>query len=413
MVISADNQPPWFKYLHLPVTAIEYPGGVKMNGSPVPNTIGEYDERFRIMADVAPVLIWMAGLDKLCYFFNQPWLDFTGRSMEQEMGNGWAEGVHPDDFDRCLRIYTTAFDAREDFRMEYRLKRHDGHYRWILDTGRKIVDENGDFRGYIGSCVDIQDMKDAEERSRVLQDQVYQAQKMEAIGALAAGLAHDLKNMMAVVRGNAELIVMETEEGGKVRTQASRITEAVDRASALVRKLLIFSRKEPMKKEWIDSAAMTGEMMGLIRASMPKTVSLLLDHPGDLWPVYGDVRMLEQVLLNLVTNARDAVGERGKVRISLRNVAFDGEERPNGMRPRGRYVALCVEDDGVGMTPEQMDRAFEPFYTTKPADQGTGLGLPVVYGIVKEHGGWVEVESAPGEGARFTVFIRADQEMPA
>ncbi|MHC1710018.1 MAG: nitrogen regulation protein NR(II) [Methanomassiliicoccales archaeon] len=384
-----------------------------MNGSQVPNTIDEYDERFRIMADVAPVLIWMAGLDKLCYFFNQPWLDFTGRTMEQEMGNGWAEGVHPDDFDRCLRIYTTSFDAREDFRMEYRLKRHDGQYRWILDTGRKIVDENGDFRGFIGSCVDVQDMKDAEERSRVLQDQVYQAQKMEAIGTLAAGLAHDLKNMMTVARGNAELILMRSDGDSKTRDQATRITEAVDRASALVRKLLIFSRREPMKMERIDSAAVIGEMMGLIRASIPKTVSLELDHPEDIWPTYGDVRMLEQVLLNLVTNAKDAVGEKGRVSISLRNAAFDGEERPNGARPVGRYVAMCVEDDGVGMSPQQIEHIFEPFYTTKTAGQGTGLGLPVVYGIVKEHGGWVEVESVPGKGSRFTVFIKADPETAA
>jgi PAS domain S-box-containing protein len=218
-----------------------------MNGLQVPNTITEYDERFRIMADVAPVLICMAGLDKLCYFVNQPWLDFTGRTMEQEMGNGWAEGVHPDDFDRCLRIYTSAFDAREDFRMEYRLRRHDGGYRWILDTGRKILDEKGDFRGYIGSCVDIQDLKDAEERARALQDQVYQAQKMEAIGTLAAGLAHDLKNMLLVVRGNAELIAMRTGSDDKVRDQAMKIVASSDRASELLRKLLIFSRREPMK----------------------------------------------------------------------------------------------------------------------------------------------------------------------
>jgi signal transduction histidine kinase len=257
--------------------------------------------------------------------------------------------------------------------------------------------------------MDIQDMKDAEERSRALQDQVYQAQKMEAIGTLAAGLAHDLKNMMTVVRGNAELILMGSEEGSKVRNQALRITEAADRATALVRKLLIFSRREPMKKDWIDSAAMIVEMMELIRATIPKAVSLELDSPQDIWPVYGDVRMLEQVLVNLVTNAKDAVGEKGTVRISLRNVSFDGsEERPNGERPTGMYVAMSVADDGVGMTQDQIDHAFEPFFTTKPADKGTGLGLPIVYGIVKEHGGWVEVESAPGKGARFTVFVQAD-----
>ncbi len=385
-----------------------------MDGLQVPNTITEYDERFRIMADVAPVLIWMSGLDKLCYFFNRPWLDFTGRTMEQEMGNGWAEGVHPDDFDRCLRIYTSAFDAREDFRMEYRLRRHDGEYRWILDTGRRILDEKGDFRGYIGSCVDIQDLKDAEERARALQDQVYQAQKMEAIGTLAAGLAHDLKNMLLVVRGNAELIAMQTGPDGKVRDQAMKIVASSDRASELLRKLLIFSRREPMKKEMVDSAAALKELMGLVRAIVPKSVSVELDAPEDLWPVYGDVRMLEQVMLNLVTNARDAVGGEGSIRIVMRNRPFDGkEETPEGTFPIGRYVSMDVVDTGTGMTPEQIGHVFEPFFTTKAAGEGTGLGLPIVYGIVKEHGGWVEVESSPGQGSRFTIFVRADPETGA
>ncbi|RYD72580.1 MAG: PAS domain S-box protein, partial [Sphingobacteriales bacterium] len=113
------------------------------------------EEQFRVMADSAPVLIWIAGPDKLCYFFNAGWLNFTGRTLEQEYGNGWAEGVHPDDMERCLEIYTTSFDARRDFKMEYRLKRYDGVYRWIVDTGKPRYNTDGEFAGYIGSCMDI------------------------------------------------------------------------------------------------------------------------------------------------------------------------------------------------------------------------------------------------------------------
>src|SRR5439155_4985512 len=132
----------------------------------------ESESRFRIVADAAPVLIWMAGVDKLCTFFNKPWLKFTGRSVEQELGNGWAEGVHPDDLQKCLKIYTEAFDARKAFVMQYRLRRSDGEYRWISDQGVARYDSNGKFSGYIGSCVDITDLINKDEALREFEERV-------------------------------------------------------------------------------------------------------------------------------------------------------------------------------------------------------------------------------------------------
>jgi PAS domain S-box-containing protein len=132
----------------------------------VDNTLQESEARFRLMADNAPVLIWISNTDKLCTWFNQPWLDFVGRPMEKELGNGWAENVHPDDFDQCLRVYTESFDARQPFRMDYRLRRHDGEYRWVHDTGIPLLDPGGTFTGYIGSCIDITELKQAEEELR-------------------------------------------------------------------------------------------------------------------------------------------------------------------------------------------------------------------------------------------------------
>src|SRR5262249_19920527 len=127
----------------------------------------ESEARFRTVADCAPVMIWMAGTDKLCNFFNQAWLEFTGRSLKQEMGNGWAEGVHPSDLDRCFKTYIEAFDLRKPFTMEYRLRRHDGKYRWISDTGAPRYDDQGNFNGYIGSCVDVTERKLTEEKFRL------------------------------------------------------------------------------------------------------------------------------------------------------------------------------------------------------------------------------------------------------
>ena len=132
----------------------------------------ESESRFRIVADSAPVLIWMAGVDKLCTFFNKPWLKFTGRSLEQELGNGWAEGVHPDDLQRCLKIYSEAFDARKAFVMQYRLRRYDGEYRWISDQGVARYDSNGKFSGYIGSCVDITDLINKDQALREFEERV-------------------------------------------------------------------------------------------------------------------------------------------------------------------------------------------------------------------------------------------------
>ena len=162
-------------------------------------SLRESEQRFRLVADAAPVLIWVSGTDKLCYWFNQPWLDFTGRSMSQEIGNGWAEGVHPDDFDRCLGTYTAAFDARTPFSMEYRLRRHDGEYRWLIDNGVPRFGSGGEFEGFIGSCLDVTDYKNAETGLR-------EADRRK--DEFLATLAHELRNPLAPIRNGLQVIRM-------------------------------------------------------------------------------------------------------------------------------------------------------------------------------------------------------------
>jgi PAS domain S-box-containing protein len=203
---------------------------------PLDNAADQGERFFKELADNAPVMIWRSGPDKLCNWFNKPWLDFVGRSMEQELGNGWAEGVHPDDFDRCLKTYVTAFDAREPFTMMYRLRRFDGGYRYILDNGAPFF-RGGAFAGYFGSCIDVTDQQAAEAQLR-------QSQKMEAVGRLAGGVAHDFNNLLTSILGHTELMLDELPGDHALRADLGEIRHAAERAADLTSQLLAFSRKQ-------------------------------------------------------------------------------------------------------------------------------------------------------------------------
>src|SRR5579863_10190721 len=163
----------------------------------------ESEARFRLVADSAPVMIWMAGTDKLCTYFNEPWLRFTGRSLEQELGNGWAGAVNSEDLQRCLDTYTQAFDRREAFRMEYRLRRHDGEFRWISDIGVPRFNPDGSFAGYIGSCIDVSEQRRAEEQLRRAQEDLARVTRVVAMGELAAAIAHEVNQPLTAIVTNA------------------------------------------------------------------------------------------------------------------------------------------------------------------------------------------------------------------
>ena len=183
-----------------------------MHGLPE-NSADLGDRFFKELADYAPVMIWRSGTDKLCDWFNKPWMDFVGRTMEQELGNGWAEGVHEDDFDRCLNIYTTSFDAREPFSIIYRLRRHDGTYRQILDNGAPYYRDR-EFAGYFGSCIDVTEQREIEAQLR-------EAQKMDAVGKLTGGVAHDFNNLLQIIGGNLQMLLKDVagNERAEARTQ--------------------------------------------------------------------------------------------------------------------------------------------------------------------------------------------------
>jgi two-component system cell cycle sensor histidine kinase/response regulator CckA len=241
---------------------------------------------------------------------------------------------------------------------------------------------------------------------RRLAEQLRQAQKMEAVGRLAGGVAHDFNNLLTVILGYSDVVLAQVREDDPLRDTLEEIRQAALRATELTRQLLAFSRKQVLAPVVLDLNALVADVQKMLRRLIGANIELVVQPAADLWPVRVDRMQMEQVLMNLAINARDAMPEGGTLTIETANVEPSASDAAThaGMR-RGGYVRLTVSDTGSGMDQETLAHIFEPFFTTKPADKGTGLGLATVYGIVQQSGGQVEVESQPSRGACFRVFL--------
>jgi two-component system cell cycle sensor histidine kinase/response regulator CckA len=616
------------------------------------------EERFRNMADAAPVMIWVSGPDKTCTFVNKPWLDFTGRSMEQELGVGWSEDVHLEDRDRCLATYNSSCDARHPFEMEYRLRRADEEYRWVLDNGTPLY-RGGEFVGFIGSCIDITErklieerlrtnearLKDAQrlakvgswerhleadsiqwseemirifglpngapsnfqsfldrvhpkDRERILetdrknrsslepvevehriirpdgevrfvraiveairndqgkavrltgatqdvteqvvasellrqserrlknaerlahlghwqwdlqnnhliwseecfhifgqpsdytpslerllqalvpedrerveretghrlaekkggaiefrivrpdgdlrtirsisemlldeegqpasffgacqditeerhaQEESFARQKLESVGTLASGIAHDFNNLLGGVLAQAELGLGELAAGSNPEAELKAVRDAAVRGSEIVRELMIYAGKESAVVGLADASQIVQEMLELLKVSVSKHAKLEGNLGKDLPPVRANAAQLRQIVMNLITNASDAMVDRdGVIGLTTKCVKIGRDSGAISDRlAEGDYVQLEVSDTGHGMLPETQAKVFDPFFTTKSA--GRGLGLAVVQGIVRDHGGTIDVVSVPGQGATFLALLPCTLKRP-
>jgi two-component system, cell cycle sensor histidine kinase and response regulator CckA len=358
----------------------------------------ESEERFRNMADTAPVMIWVSGPDKRYTFFNKNRLVFTGRTMEQELGEGWTERVHPDDLQRCFATYSSSFDARRNFQIEYRLRRADGEYRWVLDNGVPRFAPEGVFAGYIGSAIDITDLK------RV-QEEALAREKLESLSALTRGIAHDFNNLMGSILAEAELAENNLAEGSSPGEEVQQIKVVAIRASEVVRELMIYSGQEKAKLEALDLSGLVEEMLELLKVSISKHTALHIDLGKHLPAVHGNATQIRQLVMNLVINASQAIGEKdGVINVKTSRAAGGQDSAPNDAPDsHDDYVRLEISDTGCGMTEQQRAKIFDPFFTTKPG--GHGLGLAVVHGIVHSHDGAISVMSTPGKGTTFEVLL--------
>jgi PAS domain S-box-containing protein len=356
----------------------------------------ESEERFRNMADTAPVMIWVTGPDKLFTFFNKTWLNFTGRTMEQELGNGWASGVHPEDLDRCYESYCSSFDARQNFHIECRLRRADGEYRWVLCTGVPRFGPSGVFAGYIGSDIDITDL-------RRTQKEALARQKLESLGVLAGGIAHDFNNLLGGILINSELALAGLPLGSSAYSELETIKSIAFRATEIVRQMMAYAGQENAAFETVNVSRLVSDMLQLLKVSISKTAILKVNFPENVPAVRGNAAQIRQVVMNLITNASEALGEKeGAISVNVTQVQVGPDSHaPNWSHCD--YVRLEVSDTGCGMTEEIQARIFDPFFTTKFT--GRGLGLAAVQGIIRNHEGIINVTSAPGKGSRFEVLL--------
>jgi PAS domain S-box-containing protein len=361
--------------------------------------VRESEARFRLMANSAPVLVWMSGTDKLCTFFNQVWLDFTGRPLAMELGNGWAEGVHPHDLERCLDTYVTAFDARKPFRMEYRLRNRDGHYRWILDIGVPRFDLDQTFCGYIGSAIDITDQKQAQEDIA----HIGHLQRLAHMGELTASIAHELRQPLSGILLHAETLRLLLRAAGASSPQVEEILNDIGKDGQRAGNVLVSIRDLVQKRderearfEPLDINALVINCQTLIsNEAARRRVRIATELARDLPLVTGASTEVTQVLLNLVFNAMDAMAETAP---ASRCVTLRTERRNDG-------VEVSVLDQGHGIKPEDLPRLFEAFFTTRT--KGMGLGLSIVASIVQVHHGRVWAENRPTGGAAFLFTLPA------
>jgi len=382
------------------------------------------EEKFRAIANSIDPMVWSTLPDGYHDYYNDRWYEFTGVPHGSTDGEGWANMFHPDDQERTWALWRHCLATGEPYHIEYRLRHHSGKYRWVLGRAQPARDDLGRIIRWFGTCTDIQEIVDAREvlaRSREeleaavrerteqlmqAEQQLRQAQKMEAVGQLTGGIAHDFNNMLAVVIGALDLLERRIAQG---RTDVDRYLVAArdgaTRAAALTQRLLAFSRQQPLAPTPVDANAMVEGMIELLARTLGEAVMVETRLAHELRPALADPNQLENAILNLCVNGRDAMPGGGKLTIETANLtAKASEAQALGVEP-GMYVTITVNDTGSGMPPEVAARAFDPFFTTKGVGKGTGLGLSQVFGFARQSGGTVRIDTEQGRGTRVSLYL--------
>ncbi len=376
------------------------------------------ETRYRTLVERLPAITYIAEVGVL-----GPWhyvspqiqsiLGFSPAEWKQDSAN-WVNHIHPEDREQVLTFDAKFVANGGSMRTEYRMLSREGRILWFRDEAVVLEDAAGNTPLMQGVLYDITEHKH-------LEDQLRQSQKMEAIGKLAGGVAHDFNNLLMIIQGHDERLLRHLNPDDLLFSDAFGIKEAVSRAASLTHRLLAFSRKQVLQPDVLSMNAVAGEVSKMLEPVIGENIELCLELAPDLWRVKVDERQMEQAILNLALNSRDAMPHGGKLTLATCNREInacrinDGQvdtaqnhetdgASPGPARP-GKYVVLTVSDTGVGMDAETQNHVFEPFFSTKELGKGTGLGLASVYGVVQQSGGWVSFRSQVGHGSSFSIYL--------
>ena len=362
------------------------------------------EQKYRTMIEQSNDMIWTLDTEGNFTYFNKRTEEFSGHRFEDWQGKPFAAFIVEKDLSLAMEVFQKTLNG-EPQHYEVRIKKLDGDIL-ILSVNTAPIFKAGAVVGTVNFGRDITERKQLEEQLR-------QSQKMEAIGRLAGGVAHDFNNILTGIQGYVDLILMELQEDDPLYRDLKEIQRNAARAANLTRQLLLFSRRQPIEMTPLNLNSTIEDMMKMLNRLIGEDISITTKLTEDLWTVNADPGTIEQVLMNLVVNARDAMPEGGKITIKTENVHIDKKYcRIHRYARPGKFVCLSVQDTGIGMEEVVINQVFEPFFSTKKPGKGTGLGLSVVYGIVKKHDGWIDVKSSPGKGAIFKIYLPAISTKP-
>jgi PAS domain S-box-containing protein len=366
------------------------------------------ESRYRTLVERLPAVTYVAELGAC-----GPWR-YVSPQIESMLGFSpaewlsdpaiWINRVHAEDREKVLAVEENFQKNRDLFQAEYRLHARDGRVLWFRDEAVMLPTAEDQ------PCLMQGVMYDITERKR-LEDQLRHSQKMEAVGLLAGGVAHDFNNLLMLIQAHNERLRAGLAPGVAAQKESLGIEHAVSRAASLTGRLLAFSRKQVLQPRAMDLNEVLGEVAKMLDRLIEKNITLRVTPTPRLWAVKADPGQVEQLIMNLAVNARDAMPQGGQLLIETRNAEIGGSHPrlSDGVRP-GRYSILVVRDNGIGMDSETQAHMFEPFFTTKEPGKGTGLGLAIVYGVVKQLGGWIHVDSKPGQGTTFEIYLPQAEE---
>ncbi len=346
-------------------------------------------------------LLTIVGADGIFRAVNPAWTAILGYKPSELVGRSFRAIIWPDDLEMTQRGLESAAASSDlqNFENRYRHKNGTAHWiSWQTSTVGEMIYAYGR---------DITAQKEQAEALREVEEQLRQSQKMEAVGQLTGGIAHDFNNLITGISGSLQLLQTRVAQGrtNELDRYLAAAQGAAKRAAALTHRLLAFSRRQTLDPKPTDVNRLVADMEELVRRTIGPAIALEMVPADGLWITLVDQNQLENALLNLCINARDAMPEGGRLRIETGNRCLDERQARQRDLPAGQYVALCVSDNGVGMTADVVARAFDPFFTTKPLGMGTGLGLSMIYGFVRQSGGHARIDSEPGEGTRICLFL--------